>query len=90
MKNILTASERQKVAELRRRAQKAPSPVSSPAEMFVSRMVREAQEERDKRIERGIIALLAVLVGIVLTWLFLKDVTVPNALTGLFWLPRTF
>ena len=64
--NHLTISERQKLAELRRMAQKAPS----PADAFISRMRREVREAREnthaKRIKHSIIALLTILFGIVL------------------------
>jgi len=64
--NHLTISERQKLAELRRTAQKAPS----PAEEFVSKMRREVCEAREntraKRIKRGVIVLFAILLSIVL------------------------
>ena len=83
---MLTARERQQLAELRRGAQKAPS----PAEEFILRMKQGARDTHAERIERGIAFLLITLVlaGIVLTWL--RWPTVSDILTKLFWLPRTF
>ena len=84
---MLTVSERQKRAEFRRKTQKAPS----PAEEFVSRM-REEVHKKDthaKRIQRGIIAMLTILTGIALAWLWGLP-TVSGILTRLFWLPRVF
>ncbi|KKT12869.1 MAG: hypothetical protein UV94_C0040G0002 [Parcubacteria group bacterium GW2011_GWC1_43_30] len=54
---MLTVGERQKLAELRRKMQKAPS----PAEEFVSRMKKEVRDTHTKRIERGIAYLLVTL-----------------------------
>ena len=55
--NHLTLGERQKLAELRRLVQKAPS----PAEEFISRMKKEVNDTHTERIERGIAYLLATL-----------------------------
>lgn len=79
---MLTVRERRQLAELRRKSQMAPS----PAEVFVDRMRDEVRKDMyTKRIERGIIALLTVLAGIVLIWLLkpsIADISIP---TGLFW-----
>ena len=55
--NHLTLGERQKLAELRRKMQKAPS----LTEEFISRMKKEVKDAHIERIERGIAYLLAAL-----------------------------
>ncbi len=84
---MLTLGERQKLAKLRRQMQKAPS----PAEEFVSRMKKEVHKNdaHAKRIERGIVILLVVLLGIVLAWLW-ELPTISGILTRSFWSPRVF
>ena len=54
---MLTVGERQKLAELRRQVQGAPSPAGG----FISRMKKEVKDSHTERVERGVAYLLITL-----------------------------